>query len=187
MEVWGGNRATWSQFSVSGLDLSVQSEPFRSSDGGGDVYYLSSCASGRITRMLLADVGGHARLYLDRGTKLDHLRMMCSQGVSSLQSPADCEDASKVRDPDCQGDRDKQFVAPQPPSQFLRNWMRQSCLVLQNSRVYPSNGRDSEQSQPRRTLFGATRDTARVQQRPQPLSHNQALPVTPCSLLTFPI
>ena len=59
MEVWGGNRATWSQFSVPGLDLWVHSEPFRSSDGGGDVYYLSSCASGRITRMLLADVSGH--------------------------------------------------------------------------------------------------------------------------------
>ncbi len=59
MEVWGGNRATWSQFSVPGLDLWVHSEPFRGSDGGGDVYYLSSCASGRITRMLLADVSGH--------------------------------------------------------------------------------------------------------------------------------
>ena len=59
MEVWGGNRATWSQFSVPGLDLWVHSEPFRSNDGGGDVYYLSSCASGRITRMLLADVSGH--------------------------------------------------------------------------------------------------------------------------------
>jgi hypothetical protein len=59
MKVWGGNRATWSQFSVPGLDLWVHSEPFRSSDGGGDVYYLSSCASGRITRILLADVSGH--------------------------------------------------------------------------------------------------------------------------------
>lgn len=59
MEVWGGNSATWSQFSVPGLDLWVYSEPFRDSPGGGDVYYLSSCASGRITRMLLADVSGH--------------------------------------------------------------------------------------------------------------------------------
>ena len=59
MEVWGGNRATWSQFSVPGLDLWVHSQPFRNSVGGGDVYYLSSCASGRITRMLLADVSGH--------------------------------------------------------------------------------------------------------------------------------
>lgn len=59
MEVWGGNRSTWSQFSVPGLDLWIHSEPYRSNNAGGDVYYLSSCASGRITRMLLADVSGH--------------------------------------------------------------------------------------------------------------------------------
>ena len=59
MEVWGGNRSTWSQFSVPGLDLWIHSEPYHSNNAGGDVYYLSSCASGRITRMLLADVSGH--------------------------------------------------------------------------------------------------------------------------------
>ena len=59
MEVWGGNRSTWSQFSVPGLDLWIHSEPYLSNNEGGDVYYLSSCASGRITRMLLADVSGH--------------------------------------------------------------------------------------------------------------------------------
>lgn len=59
MEVWGGNRATWSQFTVPGLDVWVYSRPLKDSAGGGDVYYLSSCASGRITRMLLADVSGH--------------------------------------------------------------------------------------------------------------------------------
>ena len=59
MEVWGGNRATWSQFGVPGLDVWLYSEPLETNSGGGDVYYLSSCASGRITRMLLADVSGH--------------------------------------------------------------------------------------------------------------------------------
>jgi len=59
MEVWGGNRSTWSQFSVPGLDLWIHSEPYLSNNEGGDVYYLSSCASGSITRMLLADVSGH--------------------------------------------------------------------------------------------------------------------------------
>ena len=34
-------------------------------DVGGDVYYLSSCASGRISRMLLADVSGHGREVAD--------------------------------------------------------------------------------------------------------------------------
>jgi len=59
MEVWGGNRSTWSHFVVPGLDLWVHSQPFGTQDCGGDVYYLSSCASGRITRMFLGDVSGH--------------------------------------------------------------------------------------------------------------------------------
>jgi sigma-B regulation protein RsbU (phosphoserine phosphatase) len=59
MEVWGGNRSTWSDFVVPGLDLWVYSQPYGAGDMGGDVYYLSSCASGRVTRMLLADVSGH--------------------------------------------------------------------------------------------------------------------------------
>lgn len=59
MEVWGGNRSTWSHFVVPGLDLWVYSQPFEGDEQGGDVYYVSSCASGRITRMLVGDVSGH--------------------------------------------------------------------------------------------------------------------------------
>lgn len=92
MEVWGGNRATWSQFSVPGLDLWIHSEPFRNSDGGGDVYYLSSCASGRITRMLLADVSGHGASVAPVAVALRDLMrqninfIKQSQLVSSLNS-----------------------------------------------------------------------------------------------------
>jgi len=57
--VWGGNRSTWSNFVVPGLDLWVYSQPFEGDEQGGDVYYVSSCASGRITRLLLGDVCGH--------------------------------------------------------------------------------------------------------------------------------
>jgi phosphoserine phosphatase RsbU/P len=59
MEVWGGNRSTWSNFVVPGLDIWVYSQPFEGDEQGGDVYYVSSCASGRITRMLVGDVSGH--------------------------------------------------------------------------------------------------------------------------------
>lgn len=59
MEVWGGNRSTWSSFVVPGLDIWVYSQPFEGDERGGDVYYVSSCASGRITRMLVGDVSGH--------------------------------------------------------------------------------------------------------------------------------
>lgn len=59
MEVWGGNQATQRDFQTPGLKIWIYSRPYGQAAGGGDVYYLSSCASGRITRMLLADVSGH--------------------------------------------------------------------------------------------------------------------------------
>ncbi len=59
MEVWGGNQFTWSNFVVPGLDVWVYSQPFEGDEQGGDVYYISSCASGRITRILIGDVSGH--------------------------------------------------------------------------------------------------------------------------------
>jgi sigma-B regulation protein RsbU (phosphoserine phosphatase) len=62
MEVWGGNQAIKRKFHTPGLQIWVYSRPFGQALGGGDVYYLSSCASGRITRMLLADVSGHGEL-----------------------------------------------------------------------------------------------------------------------------
>ena len=42
-----------------GLDAWVYSKPYGEAPRGGDVYYASSCASGRISRILLADVSGH--------------------------------------------------------------------------------------------------------------------------------
>lgn len=59
MEVWGGNRAVEQHFETAGLKIWAFSRPHGQAEFGGDVYYLSSCASGRITRMLLADVSGH--------------------------------------------------------------------------------------------------------------------------------
>ena len=60
MEIWGGNRAIDKDFEAPGLDIYVHSAPYKNSPtGGGDIYYLTSCASGRISRFLLADVSGH--------------------------------------------------------------------------------------------------------------------------------
>ena len=59
MEVWGGNALVNNSVSMSGLDAWVYSKPFENSEAGGDVYYVSSCATGRITRLLVADVSGH--------------------------------------------------------------------------------------------------------------------------------
>ena len=59
MEVWGGNQVVNSSVVMAGLDAWVYSKPYGGSDGGGDVYYVSACATGRITRLLVADVAGH--------------------------------------------------------------------------------------------------------------------------------
>ncbi|QOJ01434.1 MAG: serine/threonine-protein phosphatase [Phycisphaeraceae bacterium] len=58
-EVWGGNRSTDTVVSLPGLEARVLSRPYRGQSAGGDVHYLSSCAFGRISRLLLADVSGH--------------------------------------------------------------------------------------------------------------------------------
>jgi len=58
-EVWGGNHAVDNGVSMAGLDAWVYSAPYEHSTGGGDVHYVSSCATGRVTRILLADVAGH--------------------------------------------------------------------------------------------------------------------------------
>jgi serine phosphatase RsbU (regulator of sigma subunit) len=59
MEVWGGNALVNNSVTMSGLDAWVYSKPFEKAEAGGDVYYVSSCATGRITRLLIADVSGH--------------------------------------------------------------------------------------------------------------------------------
>src|SRR5439155_13355891 len=61
MEVWSGSQLTMQNFSFSGLDAWVYSKPYGGARHGGDIYYASSCATGRITRLLLADVAGHGQ------------------------------------------------------------------------------------------------------------------------------
>jgi serine phosphatase RsbU (regulator of sigma subunit) len=73
MEVWGGNQATFSAFKKAGVDIWLYSRPCGRHANGGDVYYLSSCASGRITRMLLADVAGHGETVAPLAAELRRL------------------------------------------------------------------------------------------------------------------
>jgi sigma-B regulation protein RsbU (phosphoserine phosphatase) len=61
MEVWGGSQIASSGVELAGLDVWIYSKPFGQAKRGGDVYYVSSCASGRISRLLLADVSGHGK------------------------------------------------------------------------------------------------------------------------------
>jgi phosphoserine phosphatase RsbU/P len=59
MEVWGGSQLTARGVAFGGLDAWVYSKPYGDAQRGGDVYYASSCGTGRIARLLLADVAGH--------------------------------------------------------------------------------------------------------------------------------
>src|SRR6266849_2674581 len=61
MEVWSGSQLTTRGVAFGGLDAWVYSKPYGGSKQGGDIYYASSCATGRITRLLLADVSGHGQ------------------------------------------------------------------------------------------------------------------------------
>src|SRR4051812_28101541 len=70
MEVWGGNALVDSAVTVAGLDAWVYSKPHGQADGGGDVYYVSSCATGRIARLLVADVTGHGAAVCDAAGQL---------------------------------------------------------------------------------------------------------------------
>jgi phosphoserine phosphatase RsbU/P len=69
MEVWGGNEAAETRLGIPGLDAWVLSIP-AGGGRGGDVHYVSSCATGRISRVLLADVAGHGAVVADVATSL---------------------------------------------------------------------------------------------------------------------
>ena len=59
MEVWGGHESFRGAVSVPGHDVFVGCTPHVGDACGGDVYYVSSCSSGMISRFVLADVAGH--------------------------------------------------------------------------------------------------------------------------------
>src|SRR3954471_14702788 len=86
MEVWGGNRAVETSVVMPGLDAWIYSRPAREGAigdpsettdtstghdaGGGDVHYVSSCAGGAVTRMLIADIAGHGPAVSDMARRL---------------------------------------------------------------------------------------------------------------------
>jgi phosphoserine phosphatase RsbU/P len=59
MEIWGGFEPMERSVSTPGLDLWVFSQPFHEDAQGGDVYYVTLCGGGLITRIVVADVSGH--------------------------------------------------------------------------------------------------------------------------------
>lgn len=82
MEVWGGNGETESCFEMPGLNVWVWRKPHGRPGAGGDLHYLSSCASGRITRMMVADVCGQDNVFTDLAIQLRDLMM---QNVNDIK------------------------------------------------------------------------------------------------------
>jgi len=82
MELWGGISETERSVAMTGLNAYLYSRPFEDGKTGGDVYYFSSCASGRISRILLADVTGHGDAV--SGTA-DMLRRVMRRNVNTIR------------------------------------------------------------------------------------------------------
>jgi serine phosphatase RsbU (regulator of sigma subunit) len=85
MELIGGNRNVRRSLSAPGLDIWLESRPFKG-DAGGDVHYFSICGSGRVTRLAVADVSGHGQsadqtaLWL-RGLMRKHINLLDQTGL----------------------------------------------------------------------------------------------------------
>ena len=85
MEVWGGNQPADRYLRTTGIDLWIYSQPHGTAASGGDVYYVSSCASGRITRLLLADVSGHGDVVAGCA---DALRQLMRRNINYINQSA---------------------------------------------------------------------------------------------------
>lgn len=92
MEVWGGSCTRDDCLRRPGLDIWIQSQRSEFADaGGGDLHLLSSCASGRITRLLLADICGIGSLFSEISGEL---RDLMKRNVNTIQQQRIVRDMS---------------------------------------------------------------------------------------------
>lgn len=73
MEVWGGNASASTALSVTGLDVTIWSRPWRDHSEGGDIFFVSMCGCAAISRFMLADVAGHGQRVAPLARRLRHL------------------------------------------------------------------------------------------------------------------
>ena len=59
LEIRGGNRSALYRAELPGLSAWVSCRPLQPATRGGDLYYMSVCSHGSISRVTLADVAGH--------------------------------------------------------------------------------------------------------------------------------
>jgi len=70
MDIWSGNRSIENEAQAPGLEIFVYSQPYRGESRGGDVHYVSVCAGGVLTRLILADVSGHGEAVAETSRNL---------------------------------------------------------------------------------------------------------------------
>ncbi len=92
MQIWGGNRPIREAISTPGIDATVRSETYKGGDSGGDVYYISTCAMGKIARFALADVSGHGEEAARVG---ESLRTMLRKNMNTLDQSELMTDLSR--------------------------------------------------------------------------------------------
>jgi sigma-B regulation protein RsbU (phosphoserine phosphatase) len=81
MEVWGGNAGVDTAIEVAGIETWIHSEPYKGERHGGDIHYVSTCASGRVSRFVVADVAGHGNTV---GELAASLRLLMRKHVNLL-------------------------------------------------------------------------------------------------------
>jgi serine phosphatase RsbU (regulator of sigma subunit) len=82
------------------LDAWVYSRPFEGDEEGGDIHYLSACSTGRLTRLLVADVSGHGQVVAETAQRLKLLmrRYMNYMNQSRLVEGLNREFGSLAKD-----------------------------------------------------------------------------------------
>lgn len=100
MEVRGGYGGTANFFRRPGLDVWIWSQSRdKARIEGGEMHYISSCASGRITRTLMADVGGIGSLFTDVAGRMRDLMAknvnVIAQNSAVKQMASNLGDASR--------------------------------------------------------------------------------------------
>ena len=79
-EVWRGNSGLDIDITTPGTEVSLYSQACCKCSGGGDIYYLSLCNWGLLTRIAIADVMGHGPAVADTGA------WMCSSIKDKMNS-----------------------------------------------------------------------------------------------------
>lgn len=80
MDIWGGNDEIQNAISVPGIDVWIYAKPHEASRGG-DIYYLSTCGAGRVSRFMVADVSGHGAAASELA---ERLRSMMRKHINTL-------------------------------------------------------------------------------------------------------